>query len=206
MDADGAGQRPSRGYRPINDSLEGGIHHALKHRELRDEAGKGWKSEAIVDPFIELQQSGGSGSMGDVMQSKSAVGTPPTVLVVDDEAPMRAFERRILESVGYCVLEATNGAEGIDRLAGDARLDLLIADLEMPVLGGDEMARRIRLARPDLRVLYVTGHIDRLMDARPLWEGEAFLEKPFSDVGLLEAVSLLLHGTTRWGQVESGTN
>jgi hypothetical protein len=43
----------------------------------------------------------------------------------------------------------------------------------------------------------VTGYIDRLMDARPLWEGEAFLEKPFSVAGLREAVSLLLHGTVR---------
>ena len=40
-------------------------------------------------------------------------------------------------------------------------------------------------------------HIDRLMDARPLWEGEAFLEKPFNPVGLREAISLLLHGTLK---------
>jgi FixJ family two-component response regulator len=57
------------------------------------------------------------------------------------------------------------------------------------------MARRIRMVRPDLPVLYVTGHIDQVMDVRPLWEGEAFLEKPFSAVGLREAVSLLLDGT-----------
>ena len=67
----------------------------------------------------------------------------------------------------------------------------------MPGLGGAEMVRQIRMIRPDLPVLYVTGYIDRLMDARPLWEGEAFLEKPFSVAGLREAVSLLLHGTLR---------
>ena len=42
-----------------------------------------------------------------------------------------------------------------------------------------------------------TGYIDRLMDARPLWEGEAFLEKPFSVAGFREAVSILLYGTLR---------
>ena len=64
----------------------------------------------------------------------------------------------------------------------------------MPGLGGDEMVLRIRSLRPDLKMLYVTGHIDRLLDARPLWEGESFLEKPFSAAGLREAVALLLFG------------
>jgi two-component system, cell cycle sensor histidine kinase and response regulator CckA len=68
----------------------------------------------------------------------------------------------------------------------------------MPVVPGEEMVRRIRLARPDLKVLYVTAHIDRLLDVRAmLWEGEAFLEKPFSAEGLREAVSLLLYGTVK---------
>lgn len=122
-----------------------------------------------------------------------------TVLVVDDEAPVRAIERRVLEEGGYQVLEASNGLEGLAMLDGAASLDLVVADLDMPQLGGDEMVRRIRQARPDLRVLYVTGHIDRLMDTRPLWEGEAFLEKPFNAKGLKEAVSLLLYGTTTRG-------
>jgi CheY-like chemotaxis protein len=117
-----------------------------------------------------------------------------TVLVVDDEAPIRLLERRVLEEGGYSVTEAGGGQEAIELLAHGAPLELLIADLDMPGLGGDEMVSRIRSLRPDLKVLYVTGHIDRLMDARPLWEGEAFLEKPFSAAGLLEAVALLLFG------------
>jgi two-component system cell cycle sensor histidine kinase/response regulator CckA len=129
------------------------------------------------------------------MQPKSSAATPPTVLVVDDEEPVRMVQRRVLEEDGYQILEATNGVEGMNVLAGATVVDLLIADLDMPVLRGDEMVRRIRFTRPDLRVLYVTGNIDRLMDARPLWEGEAFLEKPFSAAGLREAVSLLLNGT-----------
>jgi two-component system cell cycle sensor histidine kinase/response regulator CckA len=133
--------------------------------------------------------------MGDVMQSQNEERTSPTVLVVDDEAPVRAVERRILEDLGYSVLEATNGTELVDQLAGGARFDLLIADLDMPVVRGDELARRIRRARPDLRVLYVTGHTDWLMDGRGLLEGEAFLAKPFTPAGLREAVSRLLGGT-----------
>ena len=125
----------------------------------------------------------------------SAKRTGATVLVVDDESEVRAFERRVLEGIGYGVLEAKNGADAIDRMAGAARVDLVVADLQMPEVSGAEMVRRIRLTRPDMPVLYVTGRIDGLMDDRSLWEGEAFLEKPFTVAGLREAVSLLLYGT-----------
>lgn len=120
---------------------------------------------------------------------------PLIVLVVDDEEGIRMLERRVLEAEGYTVIEAGSGLEAIALLATGAQADLLLADLDMPELGGDEMVSRVRTTRPDLKVLYVTGHIDRLMDARPLWEGEAFLDKPFTAAGLTEAVGLLLHGT-----------
>jgi CheY-like chemotaxis protein len=121
----------------------------------------------------------------------------PTVLVVDDEPMIRQISRRTLESCGYQVAEAASGLEAIELLSHGTPLDLLIADLDMPELTGDEMVRRIRGVRPDLKVLYVTGHIDLLMDARPLWDGEAFLDKPFTPAGLREAVALLLHGTLK---------
>ena len=121
----------------------------------------------------------------------------PTVLVVDDEAGIRALARRALEEGGYQVLEASNGRAAIDLIAQGSVVDLLIADLNLPGLGGNEMVRRIRTTRPDLKVLYVSGHISRLMDARPLWEGEAFLNKPFTNDGLREAVALLVYGTLK---------
>ena len=119
------------------------------------------------------------------------------VLVVDDEPMIRQISRRTLEACGYRVTEASGGLEAIELLSHGTPLDLLIADLDMPELTGDEMVRRIRAARPDLKVLYVTGHIDLVMDARPLWDGEAFLDKPFSPTGLREAVALLLYGTLK---------
>ena len=118
----------------------------------------------------------------------------PVVLVVDDEAPIREIERRILDRGGYQVIEASSAAEALAALDEGKPIDLLIADLDMPEVSGDEMVRRIRSLRPDLKVLYVTGHIDRLMDTRPLWDGEAFLDKPFSMNGLVEAVTLLVYG------------
>src|SRR5438309_10268278 len=101
---------------------------------------------------------------------------PPIVLVVDDEEPIRRAARRLLELDGYVVLDAENGAKAVQLLADPTVVvDLLMADLEMPELTGEEMARQLRASRRDLKVLYVSGHIDRLFTDRPvLWEGEAF--------------------------------
>lgn len=131
----------------------------------------------------------------------------PLVLIVDDEPGIRELERRILEKAGYVVIEASDGAEAIRVLSSSAAPDLLIADLDMPNLTGEEMVRRVHAARPQQKVLYVTAHIDRLLDVRSIvWEGEAFLDKPFTTKGLLEAVSLLLTGTLTGRSEQSSGN
>lgn len=119
-----------------------------------------------------------------------------TVLVVDDEAPMRDLERRILQNGPYEVLEASGAREAFAILEGRQHIDLLIADLDMPELSGEDMVMRIRAARPGQKVLYVSGNVDRLLDARKiLGDGEAFVDKPFTAKALLEGVSLLLFDT-----------
>jgi CheY-like chemotaxis protein len=118
------------------------------------------------------------------------------VLVVDDEPAIREMERRILEKGGYRVLEATGAGQALALLQDGTPVDLLIADLDMPELSGEEMVQRIHARWPNLKVLYVTANIDRLLNVRSLiWEGEAFLDKPFTGHALLEAVALLLTGT-----------
>jgi two-component system cell cycle sensor histidine kinase/response regulator CckA len=127
------------------------------------------------------------------MTSDAAKGV---VLVVDDEAGVRALARRILEGGGYEVIEAADGLHAVAMIDSAIRVDFLMADLDMPVMRGEDMARRIRARRPELRVLYVTAHSERLFKERPeLIEGEAFLDKPFTSRGLLEAVALLKTGS-----------
>jgi two-component system cell cycle sensor histidine kinase/response regulator CckA len=117
----------------------------------------------------------------------------PLVLVVDDEGPIRMMEKRILEAGGYQVVEAPGAMEAFAMFDDGMVPDLVIADLDMPELSGEAMVSQIHAMRPDQKVLYVTGNIDRLLDARSmLHDGEAFLDKPFTANGLLEAVSLLL--------------
>ncbi len=119
----------------------------------------------------------------------------PVVLVVDDEDSVRRLASRALKMAGYRVLEAGGGTEALRFLDDDTPLDLLLTDINMPDLKGDEVARRFRRARPELKVLYLSGFVDSLFAERSvLWEDEAFLDKPFTIKGLLEAVSLLTSG------------
>ena len=87
---------------------------------------------------------------------------------------------------------------GFERLTDQATLeplDVLLTDVMMPQMTGDELARRLRLKEPDLKILYLTGFSDRLFKEKVmLWENEAFLEKPCTLKSLKEAVSLLLSG------------
>ena len=81
-----------------------------------------------------------------------------------------------------------------------APYDLVVADVNMPEISGPELIGRLRMRQPDLRVLYLTGYNDQLFAERNLlWEGEAFLDKPATIDGLLQAVSLMLFGNIQGG-------
>jgi two-component system, cell cycle sensor histidine kinase and response regulator CckA len=120
---------------------------------------------------------------------------PLRVLVVDDEEPIRKFVDRVLREAGYVTATASDGPEAIDVARTFQPLDLLLTDVMMPQMAGDELARRLRQAEPGLKVLYLTGFSDSLFKERlTLWKDEAFLDKPCSVGGLLQAVSLLTLG------------
>ena len=117
------------------------------------------------------------------------------VLIVDDEPPVLSFVARVLNAAGYETAVSASGDAALGMLASSGPYDLLLTDQVMPMMNGDELARRARLAQPDLKVLYLTGFNDSLFLARPvLWTDEAYLDKPCSVNELVEAVSLLLFG------------
>jgi CheY-like chemotaxis protein len=122
----------------------------------------------------------------------------PRVLTVDDEASLREFVGRVLSEGGYEVAHAPNGAQALRMLDQHPPFDGYVIDVMMPGLRGDELARAIRRRDPDAKVLYCTGFSDALFtEKKTLWAGEAYLDKPVTVDGLLEALSLLLYGHTR---------
>jgi two-component system cell cycle sensor histidine kinase/response regulator CckA len=132
------------------------------------------------------------------MRKKSEDGQRRTVLIADDEAAMRELVRRFLDSerfTRFTMIEAANGKEGLAAVPDARTLDLLITDEMMPEMEGHELSRRLRLQNPDLKVLYLTGHSDHLFDAKDrMWDLEAYLDKPFTQKSLNEAVALLMTG------------
>ena len=117
------------------------------------------------------------------------------VLVVDDEPFVRSFVDRVLRDAGFETALAADGAEALAIIEKQPAFGLLLTDQLMPKMNGDELARRVRLQQPEIKVLYLTGYRDSLFEAKTtLWTGEAFLEKPVTMNELMEAVSLLLYG------------
>ena len=128
----------------------------------------------------------------------TSVATPALamkILVVDDEEPVRKFVDRVLKSAGYATAVASDGPDAIEVAKTLGHFDILVTDVMMPEMNGDELARRLRQDEPGLKVLYLTGYSDRLFREKAmLWQEEAFLDKPCSITGLRQAVSLLLFG------------
>lgn len=132
---------------------------------------------------------------------KAAIGMkkppppPIKILVVDDEPPVRRFVDRVLQAAGYETAVASNGPDAIDVASKIGQFDVLVTDVMMPQMNGDELARRLRQSEPALKILYLTGYSDKLFKEKAtLWQDEAFLDKPCSVKGLRQAVSLLLFG------------
>jgi two-component system cell cycle sensor histidine kinase/response regulator CckA len=124
-------------------------------------------------------------------------GQSIAILAVDDEPGVLALVRRCLDDERVTLIEATSGKDALEQIPKGPSLDLLITDLRMPEMEGDELARQVRALDPDLRVLYLTSHADRLFGVKPqLWAEEAYLDKPFTREGLREAVAQLLFGRT----------
>ena len=125
------------------------------------------------------------------IQGMTMTDNPKTILVVDDEDSVRNLAAMVLEEGGYQVLKARHSDEALIML--DSYKDtvhLLLTDVKMdPFLTGCELAKCIRLLRPDIVVLYVSGFASHPMVQQEVEEGRAtFLAKPFSAKDLLSKV------------------
>jgi CheY-like chemotaxis protein len=109
-----------------------------------------------------------------------------TVLLAEDEEAVRRFTRHVLETHGYMVLEAESSDAAIrltESFAGP--IHLLVTDVVMPDKGGRELAEAVRLLRPNLSVLYVSGYTDDALIRHGIeQEVDAFLQKPFTSLAM----------------------
>jgi two-component system, cell cycle sensor histidine kinase and response regulator CckA len=125
-----------------------------------------------------------------------------TILLVEDEPMVRSFLRTVLARHGYKVLEAAGGAEAL-RVSEQYvdTIHLLITDIVMPGMSGREVAERLAPARPEMKILFISGYTDDdLLRHGVLKAPDTFLAKPFTAATLNEKVRALLAGTCQPSQ------
>jgi signal transduction histidine kinase len=123
-------------------------------------------------------------------------GANATVLVVDDEPTVRMLVTDLLRELGYVIIEAADGAGGLEVLHSDARIDLLVTDVGLPGgMNGRQLADAARVQRPALKVLFITGFAETsLLSDGHLEPGMAILTKPFAVEALAQRVKGLVAG------------
>jgi two-component system cell cycle sensor histidine kinase/response regulator CckA len=116
------------------------------------------------------------------------------ILVVEDEDVVRELVRSALERRGHEVTVARDGAEALALCAdGERAFDLILTDVVMPQLNGAELAERVSVLRPALRIVFMSGYTRGTIDERLLLQpGRAFLQKPFTVAELLQTVARML--------------
>ena len=121
-----------------------------------------------------------------------------TILVVEDERPVRALAVRALSRLGYCLLEAANGGEALlicEQHQGT--IHLLLTDVVMPRMSGSALVERVASLRPEMEVLYMTGYTNEAVVRHGiLAPGVQVIQKPFSPDALARRVRDILNAAT----------
>jgi PAS domain S-box-containing protein len=156
--------------------------------DVRSEVGVGtsfmvYLPRADGQPLPEPKAAGASTEEGN-----------ETILLVEDQAAVRAFTYAALKRHGYCVIEAADGEEAM-AVAGQhpGRIHLLLTDVVLPGMNGKELSERLKALRPDLKVLFTSGYpADVIAHRGVLDHGVSFLHKPYSRQELAAKVRDLL--------------
>jgi PAS domain S-box-containing protein len=145
---------------------------------------------------VWLPAVGGSEGLPAAATHHAVARGSETVLLVEDEDAVRTIARIALESQGYAVIAADSGSAAV-RLAEEhrGRIDLLVSDVIMPELSGRELAEQLRATQPGLRILFMSGYTDDAVVRHGVIDGrDAFIQKPFSPLGLAKKVRAVLDG------------
>jgi PAS domain S-box-containing protein len=124
-------------------------------------------------------------------------GGTETILLVEDEAAVRALARRMLVTQGYRVLEAGGGEEALRLAEAHRPIHLLLTDVIMPGMSGRQVYEAVLSRQPAIRVLYVSGYTDDVIDQHGVDDRRVhFLQKPFTASQLDEKIRSVLGGAS----------
>jgi two-component system cell cycle sensor histidine kinase/response regulator CckA len=135
------------------------------------------------------------GDLAEVLLPKDLTGIG-TVMIVEDEDPVRIFGARALRNKGYKVLEAKSGEAALELIqSADEPIDLLITDVVMPNMDGPALIREVREIHPDMKVIFISGYTEDAFRQRLDSDSDIhFLPKPFSLKQLATKVKEVISG------------
>jgi CheY-like chemotaxis protein len=183
-------------FEPFGEVGQSGLGMASMHGVVRQSGG-----------YVTATSEAGRGTtftilLAAVEHQAAAAGTAPpptaeigeTILLVEDEEPVRKLAQRVLERAGYSVVTAADAQSAValaNRHPG--QINLLVADMMLPGLSGRELAAQLTIHRPAIKVIYISGTTDdAIARHRVLAPGTEFLQKPFALGQLLQKVRKVL--------------
>ncbi len=171
-------------------TVYGIITQAHGHLRIYSEPGVGTVVTALL-PVTDRAAAAGAPSAAEPQR-----GNGETVLVVEDEDAMREVTRRILARNGYEVVAVAGGQEALRTLTGRLEhIDVLLTDVIMPQMQGKELADKVRVLHPEVRVVFMSGYTEGVLSAQGVLEpGIDLIEKPFSETTVLSKLREVLSG------------
>ncbi|HEU4954322.1 MAG TPA: response regulator, partial [Gemmatimonadales bacterium] len=169
-------------------TVHGIVAQSRGHLWVESTVGQGTTFTVLLPLGAEPDQRGPVGQ-----DTADAPAGPARVLIVDDEEPVRKVVGRMLTEAGYVVFLAQHGREAASFLASpDGRVDLVVSDIVMPVVGGGQLREILARSRPELPVIWMSGYPrDAVMEGDVLGDDQVFLQKPVGVEMLLSAAARL---------------
>lgn len=158
---------------------------------VSSEPGRGSTFKIYLPRYIEAQK----GQSDTPEATKIAQGRGQTVLIVEDEHSILMLVRKMVQELGYIVLTAATPDLALELTQNHpGKIELLLTDVVMPVMNGRDLADRLKILLPDLKVLYMSGYTADV-DSRQevLGVGAYFIEKPFSKMDLATKIGDVLN-------------
>jgi two-component system cell cycle sensor histidine kinase/response regulator CckA len=168
-------------------TVYGIVTNAEGHIEIRSRIQEG----TTVTMHLPIADADASSSPQEAAELDAPNGA--TIMVVEDEDAIRTLTHRILSRHGYRVVEAPAPAAALELYEEVGTVDLLLTDVVMPGMSGKALSDELRARQPGLRVLFMSGYTDNVMDRYGLdAAGDLLVHKPFNAQQLLAAVQDML--------------
>ncbi|AYH42573.1 PAS domain S-box protein [Azoarcus sp. DN11] len=171
--------------------VHGFVNQSGGHVKIYSEPGTG----TTIKLFLPVIARPAGARPGDAPHSPRPEATgSETILVVEDEDNVRELVCRVLDALGYRILQAAEGRTALALLAQDPGIDLLFTDVVLPGgMNGPEIARRARQLRPDLKLLYTSGYTGNALQEHEAIPGEfRMISKPYAIEDLAQIVREVL--------------